>query len=199
MTGRVIAIEGGIGAGKTTAGCILKDTIPNSKFFEEKVTEDLLQLFLDDMKKYAFAFQLSMLESRINTQREARQFAENGGIAFIDRSTIGDRAFALLQYEKGNISEREWEVYESIFRKNTYHPDKIVYLDCVPQISLERIKKRDRSSETKDYTIDYLTSLSESYEKVLRTTFLIPITRIEWNSNRNSGEITKILSEVLEL
>lgn len=201
MSGQVVAIEGAIGVGKTTAGMLLKDSYEHGNekvaFFEEKVSEELLSLFLNDMKRYAFAFQLSMLESRINTQKEARCFADSGGIAIIDRSTIGDRAFAQLQLHKGNITEEEWAVYNAIYQRNTHLPDKIIYLACTPQISLERIRKRGRTSETKDYTMEYLQSLTQSYEDSLQNTFMIPITRVEWNTERNAKDIVKTLSCLL--
>lgn len=195
--GSVIAIEGLIGVGKTTAGTLFIERRNESSrcaFFEEKVNEELLQLFLSDMTKYAFAFQLSMLESRINVQKEAKAFAKTGGTAIIDRSTIGDRAFARLHYEKGNISPQEWDVYNSIFSSALEHsPDKIVFFDCHPQVSLDRIRKRDRAGETRDYTYEYLEQLSKCYESSLRETYMIPIVRLEWNKDRTTKEIVELL------
>jgi deoxyadenosine/deoxycytidine kinase len=68
LRGAVIVIEGIIGSGKTSLGRKLTQMIAGSnipcKFFEEEVNDELLALFLKDMKKYAFTFQLFMLANR---------------------------------------------------------------------------------------------------------------------------------------
>lgn len=202
--GQVIAVEGLIGAGKTTACHCLAEQLRKHGFqvelFEEEVNLDLLQLFLADMKKYAFAFQLYMLESRINALRIAHRFAQQGGIAILDRSMVGDRAFGTLHYQQGNISQPEWEVYCSLFRDNIEAlPNKIIYLSCDSKVSLERIYKRDRAGEKKDYNLEYLDNLQASYEKSLAMIEMVPVIRVNWNGDRDKEGISEAILKVCDL
>lgn len=111
--GRIIAVEGGIGAGKSTFGQTLTEYLTDSglraRYYPEYINQKLLSQYIGDMKKYAYSFQMVMLTMRINIYREAVDFARTGGIAVIDRSLVGDYTFAKMQKETGRISDSEWE------------------------------------------------------------------------------------------
>src|SRR3990167_5943525 len=95
LRGSIILIEGIIGAGKTTLAYKMTDLLTRVgipvKFFEENVNGYLLDLFLKDMKKYAFAFQLLMPAQRRNIYLQAMEFSRMyNGVSIIDRSLYGD-------------------------------------------------------------------------------------------------------------
>lgn len=200
----IVAVEGSIGVGKTTfCEClheVLRSKNIKTRQFIEKVNHSFLDLFLSDQKGQAWAFQLSMLESRINSQKWALHHSLNGELSILDRSIIGDRAFAILNHQKGYINEREMEVYNKIFdevEKETL-PNLIIYLDCPKETLVERITTRKRGNEAREYTGDFLENLNCAYETTLRYTYNIPITRIDWSENRDRSKIISEISRLID-
>lgn len=114
-----LLIEGNIGAGKSTLCKTVVDNSPGGSVvtFPEQVNEEFLKLFYADKRRYAFAFQLHMLESRSNRTklRIAEAFTDPAcEIILLDRSMLGDFVFALTNYITGGISTRELDVYCSM-------------------------------------------------------------------------------------
>ena len=108
LLGKVLILEGLISAGKSKAGRSIEkycdDLGFQCKFFPEPVIPDLLQLFLNDQKKYAFAFQLAILIKRQSIYKTAYEYAKKGYFCIIDRSLYGDYCFAKLQYNLMNLT-----------------------------------------------------------------------------------------------
>lgn len=114
-----LIVEGNIGAGKST---LCKTVVENSPAgsvvtLPEQVNEAFLKLFYADKRRYAFAFQLHMLESRSNGNK--LRIANAGTdpeckVVLLDRSMLGDFVFAMTNYITGGISTRELDVYCSM-------------------------------------------------------------------------------------
>lgn len=199
LRGAVIIIEGIIGAGKSTYARKLhqllnKVGIP-SQLLEEEVDPYMLDLFLSDMKKYAFAFQMLMLAQRQKIYIQGLDFARReNGVVIIDRSLYGDMAFAMMHVDYGNISGVEWKAYESIMSSALLpQPSNILYLEVTPETALERIQARNRGKEVSSYNIQYLYDLDINY-KVAMEESRIPIQYIDWNtpSNLSDEEVAEI-------
>lgn len=194
LNGMILIIEGNISSGKTTLGKRIEKYFNlegyNCKFFEEYRNKDLLDQYICDMKKYAYSFQIFMLNRRIQTYREAIEHTKLGGISVIDRSIMGDWTFCKFQVKKGNITKDEFNVYESIIKsENIITPHFILYLDCDLERCMNRIKQRNITSEIKGYNIDYLNDLSNEYENTIKN-YISPyhtIIRID-NNKENSIE-----------
>jgi len=186
LRGGIYVIEGIIGAGKTTFGKSAEKYFNNigleCKFFPEYVNSDLLTQFIQDMKKYAYPFQLCMLFKRIETYKEAEKFAKMGGIALVDRSIAGDMTFAKMHVDNENISIEEWNIYLAVLKSELLpSPSSCIYLKCSSEISLNRIKNRGRESEIDGYTLDYLNNLTNIYDNILQTQDNVII--INWNDS----------------
>jgi deoxyadenosine/deoxycytidine kinase len=194
--GKVIVLEGIIGAGKTELSRQLLKYLESKglrvKLFTEYVNELLLRQYISNMTKYAYTFQLFMLNKRIETYNLAKAFvADNASCAILDRSLLGDATFARMQYNKGNFTAEEWECYRSIAKIEARLKITIViYLDVVSTVAMERIKKRNRTSEN-EYTIEYLDSLSEEYERTMNepdetlSEDILKLVRLDWNGDRD--------------
>jgi deoxyadenosine/deoxycytidine kinase len=172
LRGSMIVIEGLIGVGKSTLGHNLEKLLNENgiecKFYEEYVNSELLQQYIENMEKYSYSFQLVMLLKRIEIYKEARNYTKSGGIAIIDRSLLGDYAFALMQHKHGNISDSEMIAYKSICKQEDLpEPDIIVYLNADVEICMNRITKRGRPGETKGYSEQYLYDLKSVYNEIL--------------------------------
>jgi len=164
-------------------------------FLEENVDTLMLNLFLSDMKKYAFAFQMLMLAQRQKTYMQGIEFArKENGVVIIDRSLYGDIAFCSLHVDRGNISDAEWQAYESVMCSTLLpQPSCILYLEVTPEVALERIIARNRGEEPSTYTIEYLHDLDVNY-KVAMEESRIPIQYVDWNeySHLHDDEIVDI-------
>ena len=164
---RIIAIEGPIGAGKTTLGqsmaAVLNQMGIPAVFLEEKYNSDFLELFCKSPKDYAFSFQMSMLNACQHNYLQACHKSEQVMVVIVDRTIWGNAVFAALHVENGNITAEEFKVYCSCMNQyGPYRFDHVIYLDIDSETSLNRIAKRGRHAE-KSYTAEYLQSLEMAY------------------------------------
>lgn len=186
---QIICLEGIISAGKSTLGKSLAYFLNSNgfkaKYFAEYVNDDLLGMFLEDQKKNAFWFQTIMLVKRIQIYKEAKKFADNGGIAIVDRSLPGDFTFAKMQKLNGNISDSQWKVYTKMIEKESPEmpePLLTVFLKVSPEVAFERLKKRGNQAEIEGYTIEYFKQLDVVYDESFRQTGLSQIS-VNWEHN----------------
>lgn len=184
--GAVWVIEGGVGVGKSTTGQSLSNKLIeiglNARFFPEYVNRRLLKQFIDDMKTYAYSFQMIMLFKRIEIYNDAERFAATGGIAIIDRSIIGDKTFAYMQMEAGNISADEWETYLSIMKEEIrLVPSASIFLKCSVKTSMDRIRARGNLEEIKGYSEDYIGKLLTAYDRSISECTNVKHVIVDWN------------------
>lgn len=172
LRGSIIGLEGIIGAGKSTSGRSLERYLKKqgirARYYPEFRNDEYLSLYISDMEKHAFGFQMFVLQTRISIYHEALAFADAGGVSIVDRCLSGDYAFALMQYRKEFITDSEWEVYLSVMKQsNVPTPDIILYLSCSPEVGFERMKRRNISSEVSGYNLEYFRELSNAYDETL--------------------------------
>ena len=159
----VIIIEGQIGVGKTTMGELLESELDISLYREltQESTLNLLDRFYADKKRWAFTLQVHFLNERF---RMIKQIFRAGG-GTLDRSIFGDRIFAEMLHEDGDMLDEEFSTYSTLLDNMLEHaqdPTLLIYLDCSVDTAQERIKKRNRGLES---TIprDYLENLNTRY------------------------------------
>lgn len=205
LRGCIIVMEGTISAGKTTLGDKITEFLNSlgirAKFYQEFVEESLLHLFYSDQSKYAFAFQLFMLKCCIdNLQQAEHEAKEDGLVCIVDRSLWGNAVFAAMQKDKGNISDNEWATYLRILKtKAPCTADYVVYLDCNPAISFERIMIRGRQSEAQAKELmEYLKILEQYYTTAMLLHMqegTASITPVQWD---DFGTVHHVLDTMLD-
>jgi deoxyadenosine/deoxycytidine kinase len=168
LRGSIIVLEGLIGVGKSTLGRSIEKYLQelgfDARFYKEFVNEKFLSLYINDMENQSVCFQSVMLMQRFNIYREATTYAKTGGIAIVDRSLLGDFAFAKMQ--KKYYSDEEWEAYMSLMIKGqAIQPSYMVYLDCSPEVAFSRMQGRGFASEVDGYTLAYFNELDEYYKE----------------------------------
>jgi len=160
-TPNYIAIEGVIGAGKTTLARMLAEKIGAEILLDDAMNNPFLVDFYKDRKRYAFSVQLFFLLTRFQQQQQSLLvrdlFAEK---IIADYSFIRDHIFATV-----NLSKRELILYEKflpLLKADIPKPDLTIYLQTSTPVLLERIKKRNFGFER---TIDteYLNDLNEAF------------------------------------
>lgn len=167
-----IWLEGSIASGKSRLTTQLEQALGFRSFPEPVADKGYLELFYADPRRYAFSFQIEMLRRRWDIHRLAMLECKAGTSpgTLLDRGLPGDRVFARMHYQAGNLHALEWQTYEALYSEfmSVPHlqPTVLIYLDVTPETSLHRIKKRNRPSE-EQITLDYLSTLGEAYRRLL--------------------------------
>jgi len=157
---RYIAIEGVIGAGKTSLAKRIGERLSAKFIFEQFENNPFLEKFYIDRKRFAFQTQMFFLINRFKQQQELNQedlFSEHLVCDYIFEK---DRIFAYM-----NLSKDELNLYESIYpllARSLRKPDLVIFLQSNPDRLVYNIKKRNRKVE-RALTRNYLEELSEAY------------------------------------
>lgn len=171
-----IALEGNIGAGKSTFLSHFSSHLPVQPVFEpherwQKMGGgNLLELFYRDPERWAYTFQSCAFITRLQAQEELAR-SMHAPIQLLERSVFSDRyCFAKNCYEMGMMQELEWRLYTEWFEWlvdvfNLY-PTGIIYLRTQPEVSYNRLCKRARSEEAA-VPLSYLQQLHEKHESWL--------------------------------
>ena len=157
---RYIAIEGVIGAGKTTLAGMLSEKLTADLILEQFEENPFLEKFYDDRKRFAFQTQMFFLINRYKQQQQLKQQDLFSSITVSDYIFDKDKIFAYL-----NLSAEEVKLYENIFpllERDIPKPDLVIFLQCSIDRLMANIKLRGRKFE-KNLTRQYLAELSEAY------------------------------------
>jgi len=158
---RYIAVEGPIGAGKSSLAEILAEQLSARIIRESPEENPFLGAFYKDPRRHAMSVQLFFLLQRYGQQAELSQgdlFARGGTVS--DYLFAKDRLFASL-----NLSPDEMALYDRVYqmlKPRTVTPDLVVYLQARTDVLLERIRRRGRSEE-KPIRADYVEQVARAY------------------------------------
>jgi deoxyguanosine kinase len=155
-----IAIEGVIGAGKTSLANLLSERYNAKLALEEFEENPFLPKFYADRDRFAFQTQLSFLASRFHQQQ--RIFNKDLFHDFIitDYLFDKDRIFAQV-----NLSGDEMALYDRVFNimnLKTPKPDLVVFIQCTVDRLMHNIQLRNRDYE-QNIDPDYLEELNNAY------------------------------------
>lgn len=157
---RYIAIEGVIGAGKTSLAQKLSEKLSAILILEEFEENPFLEKFYDDRKRFAFQTQMFFLINRYKQQQQMNQQELFAKHIVTDYIFDKDRIFAYM-----NLSGEELKLYESLFpllEREIPKPDLVIFLQSSIDRLVSNVKLRGRKFE-KNLTRSYLTELSEAY------------------------------------
>jgi deoxyadenosine/deoxycytidine kinase len=155
-----IAIEGVIGAGKTTLAGRLADWSGGRSILEAAEENPFLPLFYRDQARYAFQTQLFFLLSRHAQLMEIKQSDLFDEVVICDYLFQKDRIFANL-----TLSDHELSMYNRVavlLERELPVPDKVVYLQHTVETLMERIRERGRPFERR-MERDYIRQLNDAY------------------------------------
>ena len=171
---KIYALEGNIGAGKTTMMKIIGQYFTSVEFVEEPVSQwqnlggmNLLEAFYSDPKRWGFSFEFYSMLSKIKALLNAAN--SDKPVIVIERSILSNKVFMDLSHELGKLEEIEYTML-----MNTYHfylqhvypqLSGIIYLDTPVDECIKRITKRNRGEEC---TIErsYLQCIKEKMDQL---------------------------------
>ena len=157
---RHIAIEGVIGAGKTTLANMLAERLKARLVLERFEENPFLSKFYEDPDHYAFQTQIFFLLSRYKQQQELFQADLFHNFVITDYIFDKDKIFAYL-----TLQDDELKLYEALLgaiEKNIPVPDLVVYLQSSVDRLMTNIRSRGRRYE-ENMSVDYIRDLNEAY------------------------------------
>ena len=162
-----IAIEGNIGAGKTTLASKIAEDF-NAKIVLERFADNpFLPKFYKNHSRYAFPLEMSFLADRY--QQISDDLAQFD--LFKDFIVADYHIFKSLIFAKVTLSEDEFRLYKTLFDiiyKEMPKPDLYVYLYQNTDKLLQNIKRRGRSYE-QEISKNYLEKINNGYLDYIKT------------------------------
>lgn len=161
-----IAIEGNIGAGKTSLSTMMSRDF-NAKLILERFADNpFLPKFYKEPQRYAFTLEMSFLADRY--QQISDDLAQLD--LFKDFIVSDYDVFKSLIFSKITLPEDEFMLYRKLFYqvyKDIAKPDLYVYLYQNTERLQQNIKKRGRNYE-QDIKDDYLDDINAGYLDFLK-------------------------------
>ena len=174
---RFIAIEGNIGAGKTTLCEKIASTYDCRLILEQFTDNPFLPHFYQNRERYAFPLELFFMTER------HKQLQEQLGLQSLFQDAILSDYFFIktLLFARHNLHAEEFRLFQRLFKvlNNSFpNPDLLVYLHRPVPALLDNIQKRSRDFET-TITEDYLHGIQHAYLDYFRSSDGLPIVIIE--------------------
>ena len=194
-----IAIEGNIGAGKTTLATNIASDFNARLILEEFADNSFLPKFYAEPDKYAFPLELSFLAERYQQLK-----TELGRQDLFKPQIVSDYYFLkCLIFAKANLHEDEFSLYAKLFHiinDSLPKPDLFVYLYHSIERLQENIKKRGRSYE-QNISDDYLIKIQTAYFDFIKQVgdlrvLIIDVNTIDFANNpKDYKQITELINQ----
>lgn len=180
---KIYALEGNIGAGKSTIMKIISNQFHDVEFVEEPVKQwqnlngcNLLDSFYSDPKRWGFSFEFFSMLTKIQALLKAAD--SDKPIIIIERSILSNKVFMDLSNDLGKLDKMEYAMLINTYNfylENVYPQIAgIIYLDTPVDECIRRITKRNRGEEC---TIEksYLNSIKEKMDEMCNSSTMIVI------------------------
>ena len=157
---RYIAVEGVIGAGKTSLTKRLGEVLSGEIVLERFEENPFLAKFYEDQHHYAFQTQIFFLLSRYRQQQELFQADLFHRFLVTDYIFEKDKIFAYL-----NLQDEELKLYETLvtnIEQKVPTPDLVVYIQSSVERLMSNIRHRGRDME-RNMPEKYIRDLNEAY------------------------------------
>lgn len=190
-----IAIEGNIGAGKTTLAHRLARHYQARLILEQFADNPFLPRFYQDRERYAFPLELSFLAERYSQLKDTllnRDLFQQVIVA--DYTIIKSQLFA-----RTNLGPDEYELFQrmaEIIKTQLPKPDLLIYLHTPIAKLQQQIHKRGRAYEL-DIADTYLEEIQDAYQQYLRQDdlklLMVDTAVADFNRDEHFGQLTAAL------
>ncbi|MBC8753152.1 2-amino-4-hydroxy-6-hydroxymethyldihydropteridine diphosphokinase [Kordia sp. YSTF-M3] len=195
-----IAIEGNIGAGKTSLATKIAEDFNGKLILERFADNPFLPKFYEDNSRYAFPLEMSFLADRYQQISDDLSQLD----LFKDFIVSDYDIFKSLIFAKVTLQQDEFKLYRKLFDimySEIPKPDLYVYLYQNTDRLLRNIKKRGRDYEQK-IPSEYLDKINNGYLEFIRThtdlnVRIIDVSDLDFVANANDYQ--KVISEIHEV
>jgi deoxyguanosine kinase len=161
-----IAIEGNIGAGKTTLAHLLAKKLNARLILEQFADNPFLPKFYENPKQNAFPLELFFMAERFKQLKDMIHKSD-----LFQSITVADYMFSkCLLFAKVNLPDEEFRLYQRLFdimQQQTAFPDIVIYLHSPVQKLQQNIKKRNREYE-QNIANEYLFNIQSTYTNYIK-------------------------------
>jgi len=193
-----IAIEGNIGAGKSTLAHLLAKHYGAQLLLEEFADNNFLPKFYKDAERYAFPLELSFLADRYKQLKHLLPHPD-----LFQKKIVSDYMFTKSKlFAKINLKDDEYELFQKLFDIIDLHlpqPDLLIYLHCPISRLQQNIHTRGRSYE-QNIQNDYLENVQDVYQQYLKQdlhkTLIVDVSNVDFvNKPQHFSELTDFLEK----
>lgn len=160
-----IGIAGNIGSGKTTLTRLLASHYGWTPKYEAVSFNPYLEDYYRDIERWSYNLETYFLSQRF---KDVLEIAKSKEVIIQDRTIFeGVYIFAANNKDMGNISQRDFDTYMTLFSlmmSMVKAPDLLIYLKASIPHLVSQIEKRGRDYE-KSMSIDYLAGLNKKYDQ----------------------------------
>jgi deoxyguanosine kinase len=191
-----IAIEGPIGAGKTTLALQLANRLGAEALLERPADNPFLDRFYADMAGYAFQTQLFFLFQRQKQMHAIAQPNMFSAQVVSDFMFAKDRVFARL-----TLSDEEFRLYAQMYSPiaaELREPDLVVWLQAPAATLLGRVRSRGIAME-QGIDLDYLERLCEGYAAFFSSYSGAPVFAVDttqFNPLARPDEVVRLVAQL---
>lgn len=192
-----IAIEGNIGAGKTSLAKMMSDEF-NAKIILERFADNpFLPKFYEDKERFAFPLEMSFLADRY--QQLSDDLAQ---LDLFKNFIVSDYyIFKSLIFAQITLQKDEYALYRRMFDlmyNEITKPDLYVYLYQNTDRLLQNIKKRGRDYE-QNIEAGYLQKIHDGYKNFISTqqdlnTLIIDVSELDFVNN--TEDYSNIINQI---
>lgn len=192
-----IAIEGNIGAGKTTLTNKIAQDFNAKTVLERFADNPFLPKFYEDQPRYAFPLEMSFLADRY--QQISDDLAQFD--LFKDFIVADYHIFKSLIFAKVTLTDDEYRLYRKLFEiiyREMPKPDLYIYLYQNTERLLANIKLRGRSYE-QEIPAEYLDKINKGYLDYIKSQTDLNVLVIDVSDRdfvKNQQDYVFILEEI---
>lgn len=161
-----LAVEGNIGAGKSTLARMLADHYRCRLIAEGFADNPFLPLFYKDPKQYGFPLEVSFLAERYKQLHEVLHTND-----LFKKGFVSDYIFTKsLLFAKVTLADEEFRLFQRLFdiiNPRLQQPDLMIYLHAPISRLQVHIRTRARKYE-QEISNDYLFRIQETYLEYIR-------------------------------
>ena len=172
-----IAIEGNIGAGKTTLCQMLARDFGYRLLLEEFADNPFLPHFYKNPERYAFPVELFFM-----TERHKQLQEELSQRDLFQQAIVADYIFfKTLLFARNNLKEEEYRLFQRLFNilnASAPRPELLVYLHRSVDNLIGNIRQRGREYE-QDISAEYLQQIQQAYFDFFKSSENLPILIID--------------------
>ena len=205
-TKKIYALEGNIGAGKTTILKLIGKHFKDVELVEEPVKEwqnvggmNLLDSFYSDPKRWGFSFEFYSMLTKIQALLNAAN--SDKPIIIIERSILSNKVFMDISKDLDKLDKMEYRILMNTYDFYIQHVypqlSGIIYLDTPVDECIRRITKRNRGEEC-SIEKSYLELLKKKFDEMANSSTMTVI-RIDgmYDCERDSVSVCENISNYL--